>query len=379
MAQWEREGLLLKLYEFMGKKIFHQYDIPVPRGKLVSAPEQAAAAAVELGEVVIKAQVLSGKRGKSGGIAFASTEDEAKQEATRIFALTLQDTPVKSLLVEEKIEIIKEFYMALTVDNVARCPVLLASLDGGMDIEDVPEDRLVRWLVDINLGLQPFMIREVCHRLGADQELTKQLLDILPKLYHLFRELDAELAEINPLALTPEGLVAADAKITIDDDALYRHPELQLISEKTKLELKAEELGLAYVELDGDLAVMANGAGITMATLDMVQHYGGTPANFLDFGGGAGMERNMQALELLLETNPKAILINIFGGITRCDDVARAFVQVKQNKEITIPVSFRLLGTNEKEGRAILKEIGIEAFESMDEAVKHAVKLADSR
>ena len=182
--------------------------------------------------------------------------------------------------------------------------------------------------------------------------------------------------EINPLALTPQGLVAADAKVTIDDDALYRHPQLPRIREKTDLELKAEEMDLAYVELGGDIAVMANGAGITMATLDMVQHYGGTPANFLDFGGGAGVERTAQALELLLGTNPKAILINIFGGITRCDVVAEAFVKVKESRGIDVPVSFRLVGTNEQEGREILKKVGIEAFQTMEEAVRHAVELS---
>ncbi|MEW5786098.1 MAG: ATP-grasp domain-containing protein, partial [Bacillota bacterium] len=336
-------------------------------------------AAAELGAVVVKSQVLTGKRGKAGGIGFAATPAEAHREAARIFAMQFQGLTADKLLVEEKLQIEQELYLALTVDGAARCPVILASPDGGMDIEDVPEERMVRWPVDINLGLQPYLVREICRRMGASGSLLKQFLEILPKLYQLFREHDAELVEINPLAVTPRGLVAADAKVTIDDDALYRHPQLPRIREKTDLELKAEEMDLAYVELAGDIAVMANGAGITMATLDMVQHYGGTPANFLDFGGGAGVERTAQALELLLGTDPKAILINIFGGITRCDVVAEAFVQVKESKGIDLPVSFRLIGTNELEGRAILDKVGIRAFDTMEEAVRHAVALARGR
>lgn len=365
----------MKLYEYLGKKLFYRYDIPVPHGKLVESAEEAAEAAAELGEVVIKSQVLTGKRGKAGGIAFASSSVEAENEAERIFKMALNGLPVEKLLVEEKLQIDQELYLALTVDGTARCPVVLASLDGGMDVEDVAEERMIKWPVDITIGLQDYMVREICRLMDIKDDLKKEFIKFLPKLYRLFRELDAELAEINPLALTPSGLVAADAKVTIDDDALYRHPQLPRIKEKTALELKAEELDLAYVELDGDIAVMANGAGITMATLDMVQHYGGAPANFLDFGGGADVEKTSQALELLLGTEPKVLLINIFGGITRCDVVAEAFVRVRESKGITLPVSFRLVGTNEAEGRAILEKEGIKTFTSMDDAVRHAVEL----
>jgi succinyl-CoA synthetase beta subunit len=366
----------LKLYEYLGKELFSRYDIPVPRSKVVENPGEAAEIAAELGEVVIKSQVLSGKRGKAGGIAFASTPQEAEKEAERIFAMSIDGAPVEKLLVEEKLQIEQELYLALTVDSAARCPVVLASLDGGMDVEDVAEDRMIKWPVDIGLGLQDYMVREICRKMGVTGSLQKEFIMLLPKLYRMFRELDAELAEINPLALTPNGLIAADAKVTIDDDALYRHPQLPRIKEKTALELKAEELDLAYVELDGNIAIMANGAGITMATLDMVQHYGGKPANFLDFGGGADVERTAQALELLLGTSPKVLLINIFGGITRCDVVAEGFVQVRESKGIDLPVSFRLVGTNEAEGRAILEKVGIKAYNTMDEAVRHAVELA---
>lgn len=368
----------MKLYEYMGKELFSSYDIPVPRGRVVESAEEAAQAAAEIGDVVIKSQVLTGKRGKAGGISFASSKDEAKTEAARILEMEVSGFQVDKLLIEEKVDIQQEIYLAITVDGANRCPVVLASLDGGMDIEDVPEERMVRWPVDVAVGMQAYTVREICRRMGVTGDLQKEFLKLLPKLYKLFREMDAELAEINPLALTPNGLVAADAKITIDDDALYRHPKLPKIKEKTALELKAEELGLAYVELEGDIAVMANGAGITMATLDMVQHYGGSPANFLDFGGGADVEKTAQALELLLGTNPKVLLINIFGGITRCDVVAEGFVRVKESKGIKLPVSFRLVGTNEAEGRAILEKVGIKAFNTMDEAVKHAVELLNA-
>ncbi len=368
----------MKLYEHLGKKLFYRYDIPVPRSKLAENPAEAAEAAAELGSVVIKSQVLSGKRGKAGGIAFAEDPGTAKEEAERILKMEFNGFKTEKLLIEEKLQIDQELYLALTIDAASRCPLVLASLDGGMDVEEVAEERMIKWPVDITIGLQGYMAREICRLMGISGDLRKEFVSFLPKLYRLFRELDCELAEINPLALTPGGLVAADAKVTIDDDALYRHPQLPKITEKTALELKAEELDLAYVELEGDIAVMANGAGITMATLDMVQQYGGSPANFLDFGGGADVERTSQAIELLLGTSPRVLLINIFGGITRCDVVAEAFARVRESKGIDLPVSFRLVGTNEAEGRAILEKVGIKTFNAMDDAVRHAVELTGS-
>ncbi|HHX87317.1 MAG TPA: ADP-forming succinate--CoA ligase subunit beta [Firmicutes bacterium] len=369
----------MKLYEYLGKQLFDRYGIPVPRGKMVKTAGEAAEVAAEWGEVVIKSQVLTGKRGKAGGIAFATDSDQAGQEASRILSMKIQGLPVEMLLVEEKLSIDQELYLAITVDGAARSPIILASLDGGMEVEEVPPERMIRWPINVNIGAQQFAVREICRRLGVTGSLQKQLLAIVPKLYSLFRELDAELVEINPLALCGQELVAADAKITIDDDALYRHKDLPRITEKTSLELKAEELGLAFVELGGEIAVMANGAGITMATLDMVQHYGGTPANFLDMGGGADLDRTANALELLLATDPRVILINIFGGITRCDVVAGAFARVKENRGIELPVSFRLVGTNEEQGRAILERMGVSAFHSMDEAIRHAVGLCSAQ
>ncbi len=368
----------MKLYEYQGKALFLRYGIPVPRSKTVKEASGAATAAADLGEVVIKSQVLSGKRGKAGGISFASTPAEAEKEAKKILEMTINGVKVEKLLVEERLKIEQELYLAITVDGALRSPVILASLEGGMDVEEAEEGSMIKYPVDISIGLQDYMVREISFRMGLGPALQKEMLIVLPKLYKMFSDLDAELAEINPLALTPAGLVAADAKVIIDDDALYRHPDLPRVVEKTALELQAEELGIAYVELEGDIAVMANGAGITMATLDMVQHYGGSAANFLDFGGGADVEKTEQALDLLLGTKPKVLLINIFGGITRCDTVAEGFVRIKEKRDLDLPVSFRLVGTNEAEGRAILEKVGIEAFDTMDEAVKCAVRLAEA-
>ncbi|GAW94262.1 ADP-forming succinate--CoA ligase subunit beta [Calderihabitans maritimus] len=366
----------MKLYEFMGKELFKKYGIPVPQGLVASTPEEAGRAAAEMGEVVLKSQILTGKRGKAGGIKFACNPEEAVAEAKQLLGMELRGFKVEKILVEKKIAIDQELYLAITVDGSARQPVILASAEGGMDIEEVPEEKIVKKLVDVTIGVQPYMARDIAWLLGLSGEMAKQAAKIITALYRVFKENDAELVEINPLVVSGNRLLAADAKVTIDDEALYRQPELPRVEEKTETEKKAHALGLSYVELDGDIAIMANGAGITMATLDIIQHYGGRPANFLDAGGGAGVETTARALEILLATNPKVIFINIFGGITRCDDVANAFVQVKEKQDIPVPVVIRLVGTNEELGVKILKEHGIEAYRTMDEAARKAVELA---
>lgn len=366
----------MKLFEYMGKELFGQYGIPVPEGRVVQTPQDAASAAEAIGPVVIKSQVLTGKRGKAGGIAFVDDPETARQEAKRLLGMEISGFQVEHLLVEGKIKIERELYLAITLDGALRCPIVLASLEGGMDIEEVPEDLIVKYPVDVNMGLQPFMAREICRQLDLKGNLAKSFNAILFKLYRLFKEMDAELVEINPLVIDGEEMLAADAKVTIDDDALFRHKDLPLVEERTDLEKKAHDLGLAYVELDGDVAVMANGAGMAMATLDMLNYYGGRPANFLDAGGGAGVEQTARALELLLATEPKVIMINIFGGITRCDDVAQAFAAVKKEKDLAIPVVFRLVGTNEDAGREVLESIGIRAYRTMQETAQKAVELS---
>ncbi|MHB1418112.1 MAG: ADP-forming succinate--CoA ligase subunit beta [Bacillota bacterium] len=366
----------MKLYEYMGKQLFAQYGIPVPRGQVVSDPETAGKVAEEIGSVVLKSQILSGKRGKAGGILFANTPEEAREHAGKLLGTELKGLVVENILVEEKLQIDQEYYLSITLDGAARTPVILASAEGGMDIEDVPEDKMVRWLVDVNFGVGPYLAKEIARKMGLSTNLGKELSDILPKLYKAFVELDAELVEINPLVRSGDKLIAADAKVTIDDDAMYRHADLPVVKERTSAEETAHDLGLAYVQLDGDIAIMANGAGITMATLDIIQHYGGRPANFLDAGGGAGVEPTAKALELLISANPKAIFINVFGGITRCDDVASAFVQVKNSRTIPVPVVIRMVGTNEELGVKILKDNGVVAYKTMDEAAAKVVELA---
>jgi len=366
----------MKLFEYMGKNLFHQYGIPVPRGKMAATPEEAAAVAQEIGQVVIKSQILSGKRGKAGGIKFADSPGEAATMAAELLQKQLNGYLVETVLVEEKLKIDRELYLSITMDGAQKRPVILASAEGGMDIEEVPPEKIVRYVVEPQIGVKPFVGREISFKLGLKGELSGQMTNFLQKLYQLFTGLDAELTEINPLVVSGQTLVAADSKITIDDEALWRHPDLPVVSERTAAEEAANTLGLSYVQLDGDIAIMANGAGITMATLDVLKFYGGQPANFLDAGGGANVEQTAKALEILLSTKPKVILINIFGGITRCDDVARAFIQVKNTREIPVPVVIRMVGTNEAQGVQLLKENGVEAYKTMQEAAQKAVELS---
>lgn len=364
------------MYEYMGKGYFQKYGIPVPEGRVARTPEEAAQITAEIGDSVIKSQILSGKRGKAGGIKFTSDPQEAHRFAKELLGSELRGLTVDAILVEEKLKIEKEYYLSITIDRGAKCPVVLASTHGGIDIEEVPEEDIVKYYIDYSIGMMPFKTKEITRRMGLLAGEAKQVQDILGKLYKMFVELDAELVEINPLVVSGGKVIAADAKVTIDDDALFRNNDLPYVEEKSEAEKKAHDLGLAYVELDGNIGVMANGAGITMATLDAIQYYGGAAANFLDAGGGASEEATAKALELVLAKNPKAIFINIFGGITRCDDVANAFASVKKKRGIQVPVVIRLVGTNQEKGREILREVGIEAFDTMHEAAQKAVELA---
>jgi succinyl-CoA synthetase beta subunit len=361
----------------MGKELFSLYGIPVPRGKVVSTPREAVNAARELPRVVLKAQVLSGKRGKTGGIKFPATAEEVRSFSEQLLGYELQGAKVEKLLVEERLEIRQEIYLALAVDSSLRRPVILASTQGGMDIEEVPEEKIIKRPVSLHSGVMPYVGREMARQLGFQGGGISAFAEIVVKLYKIFVEKDAELVEINPLFLCDKGFVAGDAKVTLDDEALFRQGEFPRVSEGSALEERAKKLGLAYVELDGDIAIMANGAGITMATLDTIQFYGGRPANFLDAGGGANVEQTSKALEILLATNPKVVFINIFGGITRCDDVANAFVKVKNMRDISVPVVIRMCGTNEGLGIKILEENGVKAYRDMQEASRKAVELAE--
>jgi len=368
----------MKLYEHLAKEVFSRYGIPVPPGRVVTTPDEAGQVCRELGEVAIKVQILAGGRGKAGGIRFAATPEEAAREAAALLGTEVRGLVVDRLLVEKKLEIDRELYLAVAVEGAARRPLVIASASGGVNIEEVPEKLIVRKPVDPAWGLLPFQARQVARRLELGGEQARQFSDILVRLYRVFDSCDAELAEVNPLVIQKDGsLIAADGRLNVDDDALYRHPELPRVEEGTEIERQAKKAGLSYVELDGDIAVMANGAGITMATLDILQHYGGRPANFLDAGGGAGVEATAQAIELLLSRRPRALLINIFGGITRCDDVARALVTVAERRGgLGLPVVIRLVGTNEQEGLDILRQHGFSAFRTMDEAAAAVVRAA---
>lgn len=368
----------MKLYEHLAKETFAAHGIPVPPGRVVTTAEEAAAVCAEIGEVALKVQILSGGRGKAGGIRFAASPGEAQSHAAELLGSEVRGLRVDRLLVEKKLSIEQEIYLGIAVDATARRPVVIASTQGGVNIEEVAEKLIVKRRIDPPWALFPFHTRQVARRLDLEDDVARQFGDILLKLYRVFRGLDAELVEINPLVVLADGkLVAADGRLNVDDDALSRHPDLPRVEEGTELERRARQAGLSYVELDGDIAVMANGAGITMATLDIIQHYGGRPANFLDAGGGAGVETTAQAIELLLSRSPRALLVNIFGGITRCDDVARAIVKVAENRGgLGLPVVIRLVGTNEQEGRDILQTHGFEAFKTMDEAAAAVVKAA---
>jgi len=367
----------VKLFEYMGKELFAQYGVTVPKGRVVTSPEEAAKIAQEIGStVVVKSQVLSGKRGKGGGIKFADNAEEARAAAEEILGMTVQGYKVETLLVEEKLQIDKELYLSITVDTAAKMPVIIASAEGGMEIEDVAEEKIMKKHIDPLVGYSPYLGRETARRLGLTGPLAKEANKLMAGLVKMFKEKDAELVEINPLVISGDRLIAADSKVTIDDDALFRQKEAPVVEERTETEKKAHELGLAFVELGGDIAIMANGAGMAMGTLDTISYYGGSPANFLDAGGGTGMEETAQALELLLANKPKAVFINIFGGITRCDDVANAFLKVKQSREIPVPVVIRMVGTNEEEAIKLLSENGIEAYKIMHEAAQKVVELA---
>lgn len=376
----------MRLYEYEGKRIFSEYKIPVPRGGIASSLEEVEYRVREIGlPSVLKAQVLIGGRGKAGGIRIARSLEEAREIASRMFSEGVKNVPVRKILVEEAVNIVKEYYLSITIDRSARMYVYLASAEGGVDIEEIAArkpEAIIRIYIDPVIGLRSYHLRALADKLGMDQDSSKTLQNIAEALYKIMLSYDADLVEINPLALTDKGLIALDSKITLDDNALFRHKELaeSLKSdprEFTEEEVIAREYGFSYVSLDGDIGVIGNGAGLTMASLDLVAHYGGKPANFLDIGGGARAERVKAALLLLLrDPRIKVVFINVYGGITRCDEVARGIVEALKESGIKKPLSVRLVGTREEEGRKILEENGISYFTSDEDAAKYAVELA---
>ncbi len=370
----------MKMFEYMGKELFAKYGLPVPKGRMATNPEDAAKIAAEIGgPCVVKSQVLSGKRGKAGGIKFPNTPEEAQKAAEEVLGMTIQGLPVQAILVEEKLKIDKELYMSITIDGSAKQAVLIASAYGGMDIEEQPEEYIIKRHIDPELGMKPFIARDVVRKMGVPVNSAhgKEIVKIIQILYKICLEKDAELVEINPLVFSDDKVIAADSKVTIDDDAMFRMKDLPIVDDRSPAERAAKDLGLSFVELDGEIAVMANGAGITMGTLDTLQAFGGTPKNFLDCGGGTGREATAKALDILFDLNPKAVFVNIFGGITRCDDVANAVKdQYEAKGGFPVPLVIRLVGTNQEAGREILASIGVEAFDFMEDAARRVIELA---
>lgn len=381
----------VKLFEYEAKNIFKQYGIPVPRGELAKTPEEARKKAEELSfPVAVKAQVLVSGRGKAGGILFADSPTETEAVAAKILGMSIKGLKVQSVWIEEKVPAKNELFFSVTVDRVKRSYVVLASSAGGIDIEEIAAktpEKLVKFPIDPAFGFRGFHARRIASKIGYTGAQQSQLASIFRKAYSIVNDLDAELVEMNPLIeTTAGGFVAADARIIIDDNALFRHPEYKKrlleaeTSEFSPQELNAMQKGLAYVKLNGNIGIIGNGAGLVMATLDAVQHYGGKPANFLDVGGGASAERVTSALEIVAsDPNVNVVFINILGGITRCDEVAKGIINAKNQIGYNKPLVIRLVGTNEEEGKRILTEAGIHVLESMEEAAEKAVQIAKEK
>jgi succinyl-CoA synthetase beta subunit len=377
------------LYEYQGKELFKRFGIPVSEGRLALSPAEARGAATDLGApVVVKAQVLTGGRGKAGGIKLAASPDEAEARAREILGLDIRGHVVRKLWVERASEIAKEYYLSLAFDRSEKKPLFMLTTEGGVEIEQVTAekpDALVRLHVDPLEGFQPYMARRLIYGAAIDDpEEQKQIAEIVGRLYRAFVECDAMLCEINPLVVTPEGGVRAlDSKFTVDDNALYKHPdiaEMRDIDAADPQEAIAREKGVTYVKLDGEIGVLGNGAGLVMSTLDVIALAGGRPANFCDLGGGGGAQGVVDALEVITsDPHVKALLFNVFGGITRCDEVARGILAALDQMKIELPVVVRLDGTNAEEGRRLLAEAAppnLHVEPTMLDAARRAVELA---
>ncbi len=372
----------VKLYEFEGRELFRRYGIPVSGYGVAGSVEDVRRLAEEFGgKVVVKAQVLVAGRGKAGGVRVAENPDQAAELAAEMLGSSIKGERVRSVIVTPFTEIARELYLGFIVDRARRRPVLIVSGEGGVEIEALAKTspgNVLKLDVDPLTGLRDYQVRRAVGFMGLRDKVAEEAVKTLKSLYRLFTEMDCELAEINPLALTPEQqLLALDSKIILDDNSLFRHKEFTRPSSESGLEEEARRLGFSAVELDGDIGIIGNGAGLTMATMDMVKFKGGRPANFLDVGGGAAEEVVDRAARLLL-THPrvKVLFVNILGGITRCDEVARGLVSayraVGQGKRVVV----RLMGTNEEEGKKILRENGLLPYDSMEEAAEVAARLA---
>jgi succinyl-CoA synthetase beta subunit len=374
----------VNIHEYQAKEVFAGYGIPIVPGKVATTPDEAAAIAREIGgTVVVKAQVHAGGRGKAGGVKLAATPEEAREKAKAILALTIKGIPVRKVLVVPAAEIAKEYYIGVTMDRAAKKATIIASAAGGIDIEEVAREtpeKIHRYHLDRPGSFRSYEARDVAFRIEPRKKLALQIARILERLVETFWATDATLVEINPLIATPDGkVIALDAKMSVDDNALDRQPRIEAYRDGESEHAKAaREMGLSHVPLEGNIGCVVNGAGLAMATMDLIKHYGGEPANFLDIGGSSNPEKVTTAMRIILDDpNVKAILFNIFGGITRCDDVAKGIVAALDNLTVKVPVVVRLTGTNEELAREILARAkSLEPAATMDEAVKTALARA---
>jgi len=375
----------VNIHEYQAKEIFRKYGIPIPPGEVATTPEEAEAIARKFGTtVVVKAQVHAGGRGKAGGVKLARTPADAKTIAAQILKLTIKGLPVQRVLVTPAADIASEAYVGIIVDRASKRAVFMASAAGGIDIEEVAAktpEKIIRHPIDPRYGLQMYEAMQLAFALYTDMKQVRAAATILQQLYKAFSENGGSLAEINPLVTTPAGeVVALDAKMVIDDNELDRRPDIAALRDESSedpSEVEARKASLTFIKLDGNVGCVVNGAGLAMATMDLVKYYGGDPANFLDIGGSSNPEKVVAALKIITsDQNVKAILFNIFGGITRTDDVANGIVTALKQNPLKVPLVIRLTGTNEEIALKILKENGMSAMTDMDEAVKKAVALA---
>jgi succinyl-CoA synthetase beta subunit len=375
----------MNIHEYQAKERFRAAGMPVPPGEIATTPDEAEAIARAFGQmVVVKAQVHSGGRGKAGGVKLARTPEEAREHAANILGMDIKGLTVRKVLVTSAVDIASEAYVGVLVDRVSQAPTFMVSAEGGIDIEEVAAtnpDAIRKLTVDPRYGLLPHQAQWLANFLYDDPAVIKQATKVIGQLYRAFVDSGASMAEVNPLITTPDGeVLAIDAKMSIDDSELFRRPEVAAmrdIADEPEAEVKARAAGLSYVKLDGEVGCCVNGAGLAMATMDLVKYYGGEPANFLDIGGSSNPDKVVAALEIITaDPNVKAILFNIFGGITRCDDVANGIVEATRRTPIDVPIVIRLTGTNEELGVQILEEAGFSAYTSMDEVVKKAVQMA---
>ena len=375
----------MNIHEYQAKEIFRKYGVPIPPGEVATTPEEAESIARKFGKtVVVKAQVHAGGRGKAGGVKLAKTPAEAKSVASQILKLTIKGLPVQKVLVTPAADIASEAYVGIIVDRASKRAVFMASPAGGIDIEEVAAktpDKILRHSIDPRYGLQLYEAMQLAFFLYSDMKQVRAAAKILQQLYRAFSENGGSLAEINPLVTTPDGeVVALDAKMVIDDNELDRRPDIAALRDESAedpAEVEARKASLTFIKLDGNVGCVVNGAGLAMATMDLVKYYGGEPANFLDIGGSSNPEKVVAALRIITsDRNVKAILFNIFGGITRTDDVANGIVTAIKQNPLKVPLVIRLTGTNEEIAVRILEDNGLSAMTDMDEAVKKAVALA---